>query len=146
MIRFHEILLFLRAYPPTAAIRRSEELLASFQKRVARLRPSGADISAFDHPLVSGIASTGFSAIWSYDIARYLATHYRAQVEIDWEGYEGEERLVSVLTSFLPLFEDGAYAVYPVPYLAWIRAAKRSHETALAWLQRQFDHLPIPET
>ena len=54
LIRFHEILLFLRAYPHTPAIRQSsEELLASFHKRVTRLRDSGADLSAFADPPVS---------------------------------------------------------------------------------------------
>ena len=149
LIRFHELLLFLRAYPHTPAMRRSsEELLASFHQRVTRLRASGADVSAFADPSVSGIAGTAFSAIWGYDIARYLAARYPSRVEIDWEGYEGEEQLVSVLKSFLPLFEDGAYVVYPVPYLAWIRAAKRRNETGetdLAWLLRQFEHLSIDE-
>jgi hypothetical protein len=146
MIRFHEILLFLRAYPHTPAMRlRSEELLASFHKRVTRLRASGAELSAFADPTVSGIAGTAFSAIWGYDIVRYLAARYPSRVEIDWEDYEGETQLVSVLKSFLPLFEDGAYVVYPVPYLAWIRAAKRPNETDLAWLLRQFGHLSIDE-
>lgn len=146
LIRFHEILLFLRAYPHTPAIRQSsEELLASFHKHVTRLRASGADVSAFADPPVSGIAGTAFSAIWGYDIVRYLAARYPSQVEIDWEDYEGEELLVSVLKSFLPLFEDGAYVVYPVPYLAWIRAAKRPNEKDLAWLLRQFEHLSIAE-
>jgi hypothetical protein len=147
LIRFHEILLFLRAYPHSPAMRlRSEELLASFHQRVARLRASGAE--AFAEPPVSGIAGTAFSAIWGYDIARYLAARYPSRVEIDWEGYEGEEQLVSVLKSFLPLFEDGAYVVYPVPYLTWIHAAKRRNETGetdLAWLLRQFEHLSIAE-
>jgi hypothetical protein len=146
LIRFHEILLFLRAYPHTLAILRStEELVASFQKRVAHLRVSDADVSAFADPQVSGIAGTAFSAIWGYDVARYLAARYPSRIEIDWEGYEGEEQLVSVLKSFLPLFEDGAYVVYPVPYLAWIRAAKRPNETDLAWLLRQFAHLSVSE-
>jgi hypothetical protein len=146
LIRFHEILLFVRAYPHTPATRRSsEELLTSFHKRVTRLRASGADVSAFADPPVSGIAGTAFSAIWGYDIVRYLATRYPSRVEIDWEGYEGEEQLVSVMKSFLPLFEDGAYVVYPVPYLAWIRAARRPDETDLAWLLRQFEHLSIDE-
>lgn len=88
---------------------------------------------------------TAFSAIWSYDIARYLAARYPARVEIDWDGYEGEEQLVSILKNFLPLFGDGAYVVYPVPYFAWIHAAKKSNETDLAWLLRKFEHLSIDE-
>ena len=147
LIRFHEILLFLRAYPHTPATRKScEELLASFHKRVTRLRDSGADVSAFTDPPVSGIAGTSFSAIWGYDIVRNLAARYPSQVEIDWEDYGDEERLVSVLKNFLPLFNDGAYVLYPVPYLAWIRAAKRSNERDLAWLLRQFEQLSIDET
>jgi hypothetical protein len=94
---------------------------------------------------VSGIAGTSFSAIWSYDVARYLAARYPSRVEIDWEGYEGEEQLVAVLKSFLPLFGDGAYVVYPVPYRDWIHAASKPKETDLAWLLRQFEHLSIPE-
>lgn len=146
LIRFHEILLFLRAYPRSSAMRRlTEELLISFHKRVTRLRVAGEDVTPLVDPRVSGIAGTAFSAIWSYDIARYLAARFPARVEIDWEGYEGEEQLVSILKSFLPLFEDGAYVVSPVPYLAWIRAAKRPKETDLAWLLRQFELLSIPE-
>lgn len=146
LIRFHEILLFLRAYPHTPAIRQSsEQLLASFHKRVTRLRNSGADVSAFAEPSVSGIAGTAFSAIWGYDNVRYLAARYPSRVEIDWEDYADEERLVSVLKSFLPLFKDGAYVLFPVPYLAWIRAAKRRNESDLAWLLRQFDQLSIDE-
>jgi hypothetical protein len=149
LIRFHEILLFLRAYPHTSVMKvRCEALLASFHKRVTRLGASGADVSAFADPPVSGIAGTAFSAIWGYDIVRYLAARYPSRVEIDWEGYEGEAQLVSVLKSFLPLFEDGAYVVSPVPYLVWIRAAKRPNETGetdLAWLLRQFAQLSIAE-
>ncbi|MCM3900075.1 MAG: hypothetical protein ND866_00055 [Pyrinomonadaceae bacterium] len=149
LIRFHEILLFLRAYPHTPAMRlASDDILASFHKRVTHLRASGADLSAFADPPVSGIAGTAFSAIWSYDIVRYLAALYPSRVEIDWEGYENDELLVSVLKSFLPLLEDGAYVAYPVPYLTWIHAAKRHNETGetdLAWLLRQFEHLAIDE-
>ncbi len=146
LIRFHEILLFLRAYPHTPAIRRSsEELLASFQQRVTRLSESGVDISPFADPPVSGIAGTAFSAIWGYDIVRDLAARYPSRLEIDWEDYESEGQLVAILKSFLPLFEDGAYVVSPVPYQAWIRAAKRPRETDLAWLLRQFAQLSIDE-
>lgn len=147
LIRFHEILLFLRAYPHTPSIiKRSEELLASFHKRVTRLRVLGADVSPFTDPSVSGIAGTEFSAIWGYDVVRDLAARYPSQVEIDWEDYVDEERLVSVLKSLLPLFKDGAYVLFPVPYLAWIRAAKKANETDLAWLLRQFEQLSIDES
>lgn len=57
LIRFHEILLFLRAYPHTSAIRRlTEALLGSFHQRVTRLRVAGEDVTALVDPRVSGIA------------------------------------------------------------------------------------------
>jgi hypothetical protein len=74
LIRLHELLLFLCAYPHTHAMRQmAEALLATFHERVTRLGISGTEVSVFANPRVSGIAGTAFSAIWGYDIARYLA-------------------------------------------------------------------------
>jgi hypothetical protein len=144
LIRFHELLLFLRAYPPNSEIlKKTEELLSCFGVRVAWLRESDTDLSPFADTAVSGIAGTSFSAIWSYEIAKHLAARYPAQVDIDWDGYEGGSQLIAVLKSFVPLFEDGAYVVFPVPHLTWIRAAKKRNETDLQWILRQFDQLAI---
>ncbi|HEY0385463.1 MAG TPA: hypothetical protein VGC64_05605, partial [Pyrinomonadaceae bacterium] len=46
-----------------------------------------------------------------------------------------------------PLFEDGAYAEYPIPYLKWLRAAKARGESDLSWLLRRFEqhHLSAQE-
>lgn len=141
LIRFHELLLFIRAYPHNPAIlQQTEDLLASFHHRVEQLRAAGTeDLSALTEPEVSGIAGTSFSAIWGYDIVRHLAARHPSRVELDWDGYENEAILVSVLKIFLPLFEDGAYAEYPVPYLKWLRAAKARKERDLAWLLRRFE-------
>src|SRR5262249_42514086 len=57
VIRFHELLLFLRAHPHNSEILRlSERLLASFSNRVELLRQSGSDLTAFDYIEYSGIA------------------------------------------------------------------------------------------
>src|SRR5438876_7706172 len=49
LLRFHEALLFLRAFPPgPSVISRVEELLNKFHQRVDRLRQHGVDMSAFD--------------------------------------------------------------------------------------------------
>ncbi len=147
LIRFHEILLFMRAYPHNPSIaRKAEDALASFHKRVEQLRASGTeDFSALIEPEVSGIAGTAFSAIWSYEIVRHLAAHHPSQVEIDWDGYKDEPLLIPILKKLLPLFEDAAYAEYPVRYLAWIRAAKARNERDIAWLMRRFEQLPISD-
>src|SRR5437763_3183986 len=72
LIRFHESLLFLRAYPPSATLlRQTEKLLATFKQRVDELRAGGAeDFETFSDSDVSGIAGTGFTAAFSYDITR----------------------------------------------------------------------------
>ena len=49
LIRFHEVLLFLRAFPHAPSlIPRVEHLLDTFHKRVGTLRAAKADMSIFD--------------------------------------------------------------------------------------------------
>lgn len=147
LIRFHEILLFMRAYPHSPAIlQQTEELLASFHQRVAQFQATGAeDFWTLTQPEVSGIAGTSFSAIWSYDIVRHLAARHPSHVEINWEDYEEGALLVGILKTLLPLFEDGAYVEYPVPFLMWLRAAKTRGERDLAWLLRRFEQYPVSD-
>ena len=73
LIRFHEALLYFRAYPRNRELlRQTEDLLASFGERVAGLRAAGTDLHPLEEPEVSGIAGSSFSAIFSYDVARRL--------------------------------------------------------------------------
>src|ERR1700676_4715006 len=70
LIRFHEALLFFRAYPANARILHLiDQLFASFPERVARLRRSGPDLIPFEEPDVSGISGTSLSAVFTYPIA-----------------------------------------------------------------------------
>src|SRR5882724_10598075 len=58
-IRFHELLLFICAYPQSAGGRRlAESLLRSFHKRVEALRDAEVNLDSLEHPEVSGIAGT----------------------------------------------------------------------------------------
>lgn len=129
----------MRAYPQTAAhLREVENLLASFKRRVDRLRETGADLSAFSEPDVSGIAGTSFSALFTYDVLRQIAGLHPKQVSIDWDGYEEYESFASVLSKFLPLIEENAYVEPRFPFLKWLRAAKKSGVVELAWLLERF--------
>ncbi len=146
LIRCHESLLFICAYPPSAPLRRqTEKLLASCQARVAELRAAGAaDFETFSDSDVSGIAGTEFTAAFSYDITRWLAAAHPRQVTLVWERFEQLARLTATFARFLPLFAESAYVDAHVPFQAWLRAAKRKGETELAWLLRQFEGLPLP--
>ncbi|MCA1613970.1 MAG: hypothetical protein LC800_07435 [Acidobacteria bacterium] len=146
LIRFHETLLFMRAYPQGAALlRETEKLLKSFGARVARLSESGADTSALEAVEVSGIAGTGLYAVFGYDIVRWLARAHAGRVRLAWDDGEERAHLTALLPRFLPLFEEDAYVDAKIPFREWLRAARRRGESDLQWIVRQFDSLPLPE-
>jgi hypothetical protein len=144
LIRFHEILLFLRAYPQTATLLgASEKILKTFSERVARLREDGADTFPFERLEVSGIAGTGFDAIFGYDIVRYLARAHGRRVRLVWDDEDDRTHLHSVFSHFMPLFEEEVYVDVRTPFREWLRAATPRGETQLAWLIRRFESLPV---
>src|SRR5580658_1443703 len=59
LIRFHEALLFLRAFPQApGVVRITERILNKFHNKVEALRKAGADMNDFDTFEFSGIAGT----------------------------------------------------------------------------------------
>ncbi|HKG20399.1 MAG TPA: hypothetical protein VKC34_00755, partial [Blastocatellia bacterium] len=118
LIRFHEILLFLRAYPRGEGIlRRAEDLLSSFSRRVEQLRRSRVDMIAFDYMEYSGIAGTELKGTFGYAMAGWLEARYPASVSVDWEGYEKGERLGHTLPRFLPLLYEDSLVEANIPYV-----------------------------
>src|ERR1700739_1852662 len=80
LIRFHEALLVLRAFPPNAAVlRRAQRYLSTFWQRVERLRKAGADMDDFDPLEVSGIAGTIMQDALGFDLARWLVKRLPGQ-------------------------------------------------------------------
>lgn len=145
LIRFHEALLFLRAYPYSARVlSRVESLLKSIQDRVAGLASSGEDLSAFDEPEVSGIAGTTIVTDFSYDIVRFLKKRHGRREKADWEGYDVSDRLRGLWPRFLPLLEEEALEDANVPYLAYLLAARgKGSDEGLAWLLERIASLPL---
>src|SRR6202140_4327393 len=73
LIRFHEALLFLRAFPQSpTVVRVTGRILSSFYKKVEALRKGGADMDDFDTFEVSGIAGTQMEDTLSFDVASWL--------------------------------------------------------------------------
>ena len=146
LVRFHEILLFMRAYPQGAALlRETERLLKTFAARVERLKASGADTYQLEYGEVSGIAGTGLSAVFTYDVVRRLARAHPRRVRLAWEEDEDRAHLLALLPRFLPLFEEDAYVDARAPFREWLRAARRPGESELQWIVRQFESLPVSE-
>jgi hypothetical protein len=146
LVRFHEILLFIRAYPANETIfKQSENLLDSFLERVELLGAKGSDMSPLDYAEVSGIVGTVVSAAFSYKIAQWFVQQFVNKVEIDWESYKKKDRLGVVLPRILPLLDEDSLVEANVPYMDWFRAAKPATESDLSFLLGCFDALPVSE-
>jgi hypothetical protein len=147
VIRYHEAALFLRAYPQTRGVRsRAEKALASVRRRVEELERLGRDLSDFDTPEVSGIAGTSITTDYSYDVVGWLAARHPRDVSIDWEGFEGWDRLRALWPQFLPLLEEEALEDANVPYRQWLRAGERRSESDLQWLLAKIARMPLSDT
>lgn len=145
LVHYHELLLFLRAYPQTASIvRRTESELRSFSNRVSYLIENEIDISPVQHPEVSGIAGTSVTDTFSFYVVRWLQQRFSSQVKIDWDWFENENRLAETWPRFMPLLEEDAWVEANVPYRKWLAAARKGR-SELAWLIERFNELPKPD-
>jgi hypothetical protein len=148
LIRFHEALLFLRAFPQgPAVVRETERILSNFHKRVEALRKAGADMDDFDTFEVAGIAGTEMEDTLSFDVARWLVNResrrVSVKVAIAWENYEPGRELGTTGPRFIPLLEDDAFVEADTPWRQWLEAAGGKPDTA-AWLISRFEQLPLP--
>jgi hypothetical protein len=153
LLQYHELLLFVRAYPQSnRALRIADRELSTFALRVKQLDARGMDLSLLGHPEVSGITGTSVTDTFSYYIIRWLVKLHRQQgpMALDWDWFEDENRLAETWPRFIPLLEEDGFVEANVPYQAWLRSATATsgeHRSArgLAWLIQQFESLPKPE-
>lgn len=149
LIRFHESLLFLRAYPHSPRILRIVEgELSSFSERVELLDTSGADTTALLHPDISGITHTAVIDTFSYNIVRWLWRRHPTQLKFHWDWFEDENRLAATWPRFMPLLEEDASVEANVPYMEWLRAAsvrRGRGKDELTWLMQRFESLSLTD-
>ena len=139
LIRFHEALLYCRAYPQSAALlREAEKLLASFHGRAA-----GMNSDACEEPEVSGVSGTAFSAVFSYEVVRRLAGLEPGRLAIDWDRYELTDRVAGAWRRLFPLVEEDTMVEAHAPYVEWLRAAAGGLDNALACLLARLEKLPL---
>ncbi len=145
LVRLHEALLFLAAYPQSKAVLgKAERLLKSGAQRVATLETQDSDMSPLDAPEVSGIAATSVTSNFSYTLARWFARKYPRQLSIDWDWMENEEQWAAILPRFLPLLADDAMVEAHVPLREWLRAAT-GRQNEFVWLIDRFESLDLSE-
>lgn len=145
LLRFHELLLFVRAYPHNAVVaHKAETQLRSFSQRISLLLERDVDLTTLANPEVSGIAGMAVTDTFSYYIVRSLAQRYPSQVALNWEWFEDENRLAQSWPRFIPFLEEDASIEANVPYREWLAMA-RGGRSELLWLLKRFDQLPKPE-
>ncbi len=144
LIRFHETLLFLRAFPQgPAVVRAAERILNGFHKKVEALRQAGADMDALDEFYTSGIAGTQMEDTLSFDVARWLVKRMPGEIEIAWDNYDPGREFGTTGPRFMPLLEDDAYVEADTPWRKWLEAATGRNGADPAWLLQRFADLPI---
>jgi hypothetical protein len=148
LIRFHEALLFLRAFPHSPSqIPHVENLLNTFHQRIEKLRAANADMSLFDDFDTSGIAGTTMQDTLSFDVVQWLARRIPRSVEIAWndywDDYPAERARGNTWPRFIPLLEEDADVEANIPWPRWLDAA-RGRQNPLPWLLNQFAKLPLP--
>lgn len=142
LIRLHEILLFLIAYPQSVSVRRlAESLLKNFSQRVAVMRDAEIDLDSLEHPEISGVAGFSVTDTFSFFIVRWLLKRHASRVSIYWDWFEDENRLAQTWPRIMPLLEEDGAVEANIPYQSWLRAALPRGEKELQWLIRQFDSL-----
>jgi len=147
LIRFHECLLFLRAFPHAASqVAKVERLLDTFHRRIESLRGLNADLSALDDFDTSGIAGTTMQDVLSFDVANWLARRIPSNVEIAWndywDDYQAERSRGNTWPRFIPLLEEDAAVEANIPWSNWMDAARGRHN-ALQFLLNRFEQLPL---
>jgi hypothetical protein len=148
-IRFHEALLFVRAFPHAAShISHVERLLSTFHQRIEKLRAANADMSLFDDFDTSGIAGTTMQDTLSFDVAHWFARRIPGNVDIAWEDYwddyQAERSRGNTWPRLIPLLGEDADVEANIPWTHWLDAA-RGRQNALSWLLKRFAQLPFSD-
>ena len=146
LVRFHELLLFVRAYPHnTSVVQQTEKMLRDIPARVAQLRDLDADISELEHPEVSGIAGMSVTDTFTFPIVSWLAQLKPTALSFYWDWFEDENRIGEIWPSLIPLLDEDTLVEANIPFREWLRNA-RGRQTEVRWLIGRFRRLRLTET
>jgi hypothetical protein len=141
LARFHDALLFLRAYPHSPRVLDlADAALARFPALVAGLD----DLAPLDDTSVSGIAGVPIAMPFSWAAASWLAKRDPAALRVDWDADDLPDRLAAFLPRFVPGLEEQARVDANVPFRDYVDAARGGTPDA-AWLVRRLESLAYPD-
>lgn len=139
VLRLHEVLCFLSAYPDDAAVLAIvRRMLARFSKRrdLARHRSALAD---------SGIAGTDIFFRFFQPTAAWLAREHASSLRIDWPEFDERDRLERMLSLLVPYAETPGLDDELFDARGWLERMKGPQETNAAFLVRRFSALDVDE-
>ena len=141
LIRLHETLCFLQAYPDDPdVLGRVDRALAEFPDRVARLGPA-ARARLHD----SGIANAPLDYPFGYPMARWLATRFPRDCEVAWRRFDEADRLDETLSLLASPAEGDAFSEGGMGWRQWLRVAKGGRRmTDLQLLLELFGRTGLP--
>jgi hypothetical protein len=137
VLRFHELVLFLRAYPDDAAVLAASE-------RALRRFGARSDVKRFRTELDdSGIAGTDIAYRFYAPTATWLARRFRARLVVDWDEFENDELLERNLWLLVLWAETPALDVEGLTPRDRVRRLKGPRESDAQFLVRRIDALPM---
>lgn len=146
LARFHDAILFLRAYPHSPRVLGlADEALARTGDHVARLADSSVDLADLDDPSVAGLAGVPVAMPFSWAAASWLARRDPERLRVDWDAEDLPDRLAAFLPRFVPLLEEQARVDANVPFRDNVDAARGTTPDA-AWLVGCLAALPYPDS
>jgi len=141
LVRVHEILCFMRAYPDDPAVQESaEEALRRFGERVRHLT-AAARARLHD----SGIAETDLDYPFGLPMTRWLAARFPGDVTIAWAEFDGGERLEEALSLLVTPTEAEAFTEGGLGWRRWLRLAGAERRSDLDVLLRLFHAPPMSQ-
>ena len=133
VLRLHEALCFLRAYPDDEAVlAQVEHMLRGFGARrdLRRHRTALAD---------SGVAGTAIRARFFWPTARWIAQRWPDRVHVDWADFENGDCLLEVLPLLIPYAEADALDELDYTAREWVDHLRGPHVTDATFLVRRIE-------
>ncbi len=135
VIRLHEVLCFMQAWPDSAKIlTRVEQILAGFQRRrdFRRCVEELAD---------TGIAGTPINFSYYSATAAWLANRWPGQLQVDWEAFENVDALEPYLSLLATYSESVALDNVGLEVSEWIERLKSPTESDASFLVKRLQKL-----
>ena len=142
LLRFHETLCFLQAYPDDRAVlARVDRALAGFRARV-----EGLGVAARQELRDSGVAGTTLDYPFGFPMTLWLTSRFPADVDIAWRKFEGADRIDEALSFLVAHAEDDALSEGGLGWRKWLAVAKGGRRlTDLQLLLELVEQAQLPE-